>query len=203
MDIEEAAEFLGVSVKTIRRLVSSGELSARRVKGKRGQRLEFIEEDLITFERRETTHPELLDKDGLEADQEKEKLANNVQEKQKVDKDGPSLGQDAEDVQEITLPATLPKIVDFIELLSKSIAQNLDTKMDNSGPHEEVMVAAKGGQLDNLPDLLTLDEVSKFLRVGKEKVRQLLKSGDLRGIKGMGRGWKVKKEDLRKFVEEL
>lgn len=60
MDISEAAEYLGVSTKTIKRLVLSGKLSAR---------FEFIEEDLITFARRETTQPELLDKDGLEADQ--------------------------------------------------------------------------------------------------------------------------------------
>ncbi len=41
------------------------------------------------------------------------------------------------------------------------------------------------------------------MRVGKQKVKVLLRTGQLRGIKGMGRGWKVKKEDLRKFLEEL
>lgn len=53
------------------------------------------------------------------------------------------------------------------------------------------------------PDLLTMDEVAGYLRVGPGKVRELLRAGKLRGVQGLGRGWRVKREDLRRFMEEL
>ncbi len=31
----------------------------------------------------------------------------------------------------------------------------------------------------------------------------LIKEGEVRGIKGIGRGWKVKKRDLQRYIEEL
>ncbi len=48
-----------------------------------------------------------------------------------------------------------------------------------------------------------MNQVAEVLGCGKSKVLSLLRENKLRGIKGIGRGWKIKKDDLRLFLEEL
>ncbi len=115
VDIGEAAKKLNISVRSVRRLVASGELVAKKIRGTRGGKLDFSDSNLTEY------------------------LAN----------------------QEIT-----------------------------------------GKILEDLPDLMSVDVVAKYLGVERPTVMEAIREDILRAIK-LGKGYKVKKEDLRKFVEEL
>lgn len=56
--------------------------------------------------------------------------------------------------------------------------------------------------LDSLPDILSVAEVAAFLSVSSSTVRGFLKDRTLHGVK-LGRGWKVSRLSLEKFVREL
>ncbi|MGE5444546.1 MAG: helix-turn-helix domain-containing protein [Ignavibacteriales bacterium] len=56
--------------------------------------------------------------------------------------------------------------------------------------------------LDSLPDILDAKEVAEFLGVSQYTIRGFLKEGTLHGVK-LGKGWKVSKGSLEKFVREL
>jgi len=53
------------------------------------------------------------------------------------------------------------------------------------------------------PRFLTVDQVAEELAVGLPTVRQLLKSGELRGLQIGGRGmWRVAAKDLEDYIEQ-
>lgn len=191
MDIGQAAKHLDVSIKTIRRLVARGDLRAQRITIPTGSRLEFEVEDLEAYSRK-TVHPEVVDK-----------AMDNTQARggqgPEVDTSGPQELDISEDVHRSSLPVSTVQTGAVFEEMAKAIVRALDT----TGPPVAGAGVSIAGQIENLPDLLTVAPVAEYLQVGKSKVLSLLKAGQLRGIKGMGRGWKVKKEDLRKFVEGL
>lgn len=56
--------------------------------------------------------------------------------------------------------------------------------------------------IDELPDILTVEEVAQYLGVGVSTVREYLKEGKLRGLK-LGRGWKISKDHLEAFRKKL
>lgn len=56
--------------------------------------------------------------------------------------------------------------------------------------------------LDALADILTVEEVAEFLGISQYSVRGFLKDGTLHGVK-LGKGWKISKSSLEKFVKEL
>jgi excisionase family DNA binding protein len=56
--------------------------------------------------------------------------------------------------------------------------------------------------LDSLPDILTVEEVSMFLGISVSTVRDYLREGTMHGVK-LGRGWKISKSSLERFVKEL
>lgn len=51
-------------------------------------------------------------------------------------------------------------------------------------------------------ELLTLEEVQKILRIGRNKTYTLFRTGELKGFK-IGREWKTTKEALDKYIESL
>ena len=54
----------------------------------------------------------------------------------------------------------------------------------------------------NQDDLLTVREVSTYLRIGQESVRRWLRDGKLAGVNfGRGSGWRVRRGDLTQLVE--
>ncbi|UZX05538.1 helix-turn-helix domain-containing protein [Arthrobacter sp. CDRTa11] len=53
------------------------------------------------------------------------------------------------------------------------------------------------------PRFLTVEQVAEELAVGLPTVRQLLKSGELRGLQIGGRGmWRVATKDLEDYIEQ-
>ena len=49
-------------------------------------------------------------------------------------------------------------------------------------------------------ELLTVDEVMDMLYLGKNTVYELLRSGELKGIR-FGRVWRIPKESIREMIE--
>ena len=62
----------------------------------------------------------------------------------------------------------------------------------NSGIQDEDMV---------LTDLLTPDEAAKILKVNVRTVTNLIRAGELKGVK-VGRVWRIREEDLQAFIDE-
>ncbi|WP_309074492.1 helix-turn-helix domain-containing protein [Paenarthrobacter sp.] len=53
------------------------------------------------------------------------------------------------------------------------------------------------------PRFLTIEQVAEELSVGLPTVRQLLKSGELRGFQIGGRGiWRIGAKDLEDYIEQ-
>lgn len=50
-------------------------------------------------------------------------------------------------------------------------------------------------------ELLTVDEVMEILYLGKNTVYELLRSGELQGIR-FGRAWRVPKESIKEMIEK-
>lgn len=53
---------------------------------------------------------------------------------------------------------------------------------------------------ETLPDIITRKEAQKLLRIGKNKILEYIKTGELPAHK-IGKGYKIAKNDLIKFVE--
>ncbi len=51
-------------------------------------------------------------------------------------------------------------------------------------------------------ELLTLEEVQKILRIGRNKTYALFKTGELKGFK-IGREWKTTQKALNDYIESL
>ena len=50
-------------------------------------------------------------------------------------------------------------------------------------------------------ELLTVDEVAEVLYLGKNTVYELLRSGELKGIK-FGRVWRIPRNSIKMMIEE-
>ena len=50
-------------------------------------------------------------------------------------------------------------------------------------------------------ELLTVDEVSELLCLGKNTVYELLRSGELEGIR-FGRIWRIPKDSIKKLINQ-
>lgn len=175
MDIEEAAEYLGVSTKTLRRWVSQGRIQARRVPSPTGPRFDFDPQDLDGL--RVQHHPEVMP------------------DKERLDKAGNDLPDVVPSDPSLTLPAAIPQALDILREMAESITEAVSKGLDKTGTFDPT--------LSRLPALMTVDQAAGYLQASPTKVRELLREGKLRGIRGMGRGWRIKRDDLRRFVEEL
>ena len=55
---------------------------------------------------------------------------------------------------------------------------------------------------ETLPDIITRKEAQKLLRIGKNKILEYIKTGELPAHK-IGKGYKITKKDLINFVEDM
>jgi excisionase family DNA binding protein len=51
------------------------------------------------------------------------------------------------------------------------------------------------------PEVMTLDEVAKYLRMGQSTIYKLVNNGDLPAFK-IGGSWRVQRELLQKWIED-
>jgi excisionase family DNA binding protein len=55
--------------------------------------------------------------------------------------------------------------------------------------------------LEAYPDILTVKELREILYIGRNLAYALLESGTIRGFR-VGRDWRIRKDEVRRFVEE-
>lgn len=56
--------------------------------------------------------------------------------------------------------------------------------------------------LDNYPDMMTIDEAAKYLRIGKTQMYGLLQNNIINGVK-LGNKWIIPKEAFIKYRESI
>lgn len=54
----------------------------------------------------------------------------------------------------------------------------------------------------SLPELMTIEEVMDYLGLSRTSVYDLLRNGELKGVK-IGREWRVKKTDMVDYINRL
>lgn len=55
--------------------------------------------------------------------------------------------------------------------------------------------------LNNLPDVLTVKQLSEFLQVSEITIKRAIKSNELKAFK-VGRDWRIEKEAIMNWVEK-
>lgn len=55
--------------------------------------------------------------------------------------------------------------------------------------------------LDNLPEILTTQQLAEFLQVSDQTITRAIKAGKLKAFK-VGRDWRIEKEEVIKWLGE-
>ncbi len=157
MNKQEAAEFLGVSVRAIERYMQQNKISARYERGKTRSVAVYDEEELRAF------------KDELAAPLHKPTVENGT---------SPNVanGQTALAIYDgdSNLPSAPGSFGNFIQALSV-----LDERM------------------------LTVEEAAEFSGISEGALRRGMKAGQLPKYKGYGRGDRLKKSELRAYLQNI
>lgn len=54
--------------------------------------------------------------------------------------------------------------------------------------------------IENLPDVVTLQQVAVFFQVDPQTIRRAIKSGKLKAFK-LGKDWRIYREDVKDYIE--
>jgi excisionase family DNA binding protein len=168
MNKKEAAEYLGISTRSVENAVAAQKLSVRYEKGKTGDQAVFDEAELRRYK---------ADLDGRRAPRATvERISHESAEGE------PRSLVRLSDVQPIS----------ELALALKSLSESLQT--------QEI-----GKQITiNLADklMLSLAEASVLANVSKGHLREAIGAGKLKA-KIIGRGWRIKRDDLEGYVKKL
>ncbi|MFB2834085.1 helix-turn-helix domain-containing protein [Floridanema evergladense] len=164
MNKQEAADFLGVSVRALERYVSQGRISVRYEKGKTRPTANFDEQELEAF---------------------KQELNQPTYKPRQI----PTPSQ----VEEDTALTHSGEVSEFGEITAiDKLAGIIEKLLQREFP--SVPVA------DKL--LLTISEAQALTGLSREILREAIATGELKA-KVIGKGWKIKRSDLDKFIDEL
>lgn len=179
MNKQEAAEFLGISIRALERYVQQGKISVRYEKGKTRPTANFEPSELEAF-KKELNQPTI--KPAIETRQiptepqsQTANLTYNSGDITRFDEIG--------DISEFGEVGVVEKLSSIIELLL--------AKDDN----QPIVPIA-----DKL--LLTLPEAQALTGLSKEVLRGAIASGELKA-KLIGKSWRVKRSDLEAYVDQL
>ena len=170
MNKQEAAEYLGVSVRTLQRLTAQGEVSAGEVRGKTGMVTDYSKEELDRFK------------------QEEERKA--------------------QDATRYVRPHVIPVTPDSATPAQTALALG---RAGNSLALVELIAAleqAHATRTQPVPvpvaDKLTLSlaEASQLSGLSRNHLRQAIEEKKLKA-RIIGRGWRVKRDDLGAYVKKL
>ncbi|MBD2296847.1 helix-turn-helix domain-containing protein [Anabaena sphaerica FACHB-251] len=178
MNKQEAAEFLGVSVRALERYVQQGRISVKYEKGKTRPTANFEQAELEAF-REELNQPSV--KPAFESRQtatdESRQIATDQEQETGIAVQTPG------EITEFGEIATVDRLASIIEgLLSQ----------DNNQP--KVAIA------DKL--LLTMAEAQALTGLSREFLKDAIASGELKA-KLIGKGWRIKRSDLDEYVDKL
>lgn len=56
--------------------------------------------------------------------------------------------------------------------------------------------------IENLPDVVTIQQLAEFFQVDKQTIRRAIKSNKLKAFK-IGKDWRIYREDVKTYVESL
>ena len=179
---KEAAEFLGVSEKTVERYKSAGKLSARMKRitgtdGKSRQILDFNQADLDRLKRElsnEIVYPEVTPR--------------HAQTKTQTDTDRQTQLDKVNSSNEEFAIIRQTQTDNFIGTILERLENVFERQLEASNRNQKMM--------------LDIAEVSILSGLPKSFIRQSIKAGQLKA-KIIGGRWKVKRLDLDEFIKNL
>ncbi|MUH00366.1 helix-turn-helix domain-containing protein [Scytonema sp. UIC 10036] len=203
MNKQEAAEFLGVSVRALERYVQQGKISVRYEKGKTRPTANFDETELKAF-KEELYQPK--HKPAVEARQNTTGKHGQKDTAFYQDEEGASFDEDPSDEvrqittiehdQQDTVVYQSGEIAEFGE--SPSVIERLsaviETLLARTGEDTRVRVSEKL--------LLTIAEAQELTGLPRQVLRDAINEGKLKA-KVIGRSWRIKRSDLQEFVDKL
>lgn len=176
MNKQEAADFLGVSVRALERYVQQGRISVKYEKGKTRPTANFdpVELEAFKLELNQPTIKPAVESRQISPDQQSQPVNLTYQ------------------AGEITRFDEISEFgeIGVIEKLSSIIEQLL-------GKSENQPIVPIADKL-----LLTLAEVQALTGLSKEVLRQAIASGELKA-KVIGKSWRIKRTDLESFIDKL
>jgi excisionase family DNA binding protein len=176
MNKQEAAEYLGVSIRALERYVQQGKISVRYEKGKTRPTANFDQSELEAF-KTELNQPTI--KPAIETRQ----IATEEQ-PQQANLTYPS--------GEIT---TFDEVSQFSEIgVIEKLSGIIESLLGRSDNQPLVPIA------DKL--LLTIAEVQALTGLSREVLRDAIAAGELKA-KVIGKGWRVKRSDLEDYIDKL
>lgn len=186
LDKKQAAEYLGVTTRTLERHAKEGKLSVRYEQSQFGEIAMFDPEELENFrEGKQTTRI----KPTIEPDQLKP-----------IDRPSNPQSQIARSPQTQTelfnpqQPETTFSITALIAPLG-ALFGNLTRAIDNHG--SRVSTTELRSKL-----LLTLDEAQAITGLSRDLLQEAIKNGELPS-KMMGRAYRIKTQDLERYIADL
>ncbi|KYC34490.1 hypothetical protein WA1_51600 [Scytonema hofmannii PCC 7110] len=202
MNKQEAAEFLGVSVRSLERFVQQGKISVRYEKGKTRPTANFDETELAAF-KEELNQPSY--KPAVEscqiasvehgqkdtADSQTEDLADFDENPTEVSRQITTV----EHSQQDTEVYRVGEIAEFGE--NPSVIERLSAVI-------EAMLTRTGDDRVRVGEklLLTIAEAQELTGLPRQLLRDAITEGTLKA-KVIGRSWRIKRSDLEEFVDKL
>jgi len=176
MNKQEAADYLGVSVRALERYVQQGKISVTYEKGKTRPTANFDPTELEAFK-------EELNQPTVKPAFESRQLATEQQPQTDKLRHNPGEIARFDEVSGLGEIGVIDKLSGIIEsLLGKSDSQPL------------VPIA------DKL--LLTIAEAQALTGLSREVLKNAIASGDLKA-KQIGKSWRVKRSDLKEYIDKL
>ncbi len=185
MNKEDSAKYLGCSVRALERYTQQGKIAAHYVKGKTRPTVEYEESDLRAF--KGTLDAELYPQRPAVENAPKEFSAN-------VAHNPASLAR----LSDIAPQNDFRELVGLI--IRESVREGIGAAMEASGGHQstplEVPIA------DKL--VLSLKEAALLSGISRDRLVAAIESKRLKASKDkIGRGWRVKRDDLDAYVKKL
>lgn len=196
MNKQEAAEFLGVSVRALERYVQQGRISVKYEKGKTRPTANFEQAELEAF-REELNQPSV--KPAFESRQtatdEIRQISSEGESRQISSED--EYRQIATDQQQETGIAvqTPGEITEFGEIATVDRLASIIEGLLSKGENQPVVAIA-----DKL--LLTMAEAQALTGLSREFLKDAIASGELKA-KLIGKSWRIKRSDLDEYVDKL
>ncbi len=184
---QEAADFLGVSVRALERYVQQGRISVKYEKGKTRPTANFEQAELEAF-REELNQPTV--KPAFESRQ------TAPDEYRQISSEGEYRQIATDQEQETGIAVQTPgEITEFGEIATVDrLASIIEGLLSQDNNHSKVPVA------DKL--LLTMAEAQALTGLSREFLKDAISSGELKA-KLIGKGWRIKRGDLDEYVDKL
>jgi excisionase family DNA binding protein len=174
----EAATYLEMSVRTLQRLTAAGEIQAGEIKGKTGMVTDYHQDELDRYKRVQAAEKE---------------AAPRVM-RPHVAPDTPDTPDTASPSQALERRADRQSIEAFVSMIADALQANVAQRNDHVRPLSPADLAHKL--------TLSITEAAALSGLSANHLREACVAGKLKA-KIVGRGWKIRPEDLRAYVSKV